>query len=221
MRFLEINEDFLITDDAYSDRDDGSDRDHLASPIPTERPDRVTPLNLVGYFEVMFLEVSNFNKFLSPQITDSTRRTPSPGQLHPQQHTPPGGPPGSGGNLGVALAALQNQLPLGSLFLQNQLGLGTLGGLSSQELNVLQQALQAQQASFQQQLQNYMLMQAQGNAAAATAGGNGNAAAQVTAQAAAQFLMQNQVGFGEGRFSQEMPLSTCLSSSLSFESCSP
>uniref|UniRef100_A0A1S4J607 POU domain protein n=1 Tax=Culex quinquefasciatus TaxID=7176 RepID=A0A1S4J607_CULQU len=161
------------TYDAYSDRDDGSDRDHLASPIPTERPDRVTPLNL---------------------ITDSTRRTPSPGQLHPQQHTPPGGPPGSGGNLGVALAALQNQLPLGSLFLQNQLGLGTLGGLSSQELNVLQQALQAQQASFQQQLQNYMLMQAQGNAAAAaTAGGNGNAAAQVTAQAAAQFLMQNQV----------------------------
>ncbi|XP_038108382.1 uncharacterized protein LOC6033627 isoform X2 [Culex quinquefasciatus] len=159
-------------DDAYSDRDDGSDRDHLASPIPTERPDRVTPLNL---------------------ITDSTRRTPSPGQLHPQQHTPPGVPPGSGGNLGVALAALQNQLPLGSLFLQNQLGLGTLGGLSSQELNVLQQALQAQQASFQQQLQNYMLMQAQGNAAASTAGGNGNAAAQATAQAAAQFLMQNQL----------------------------
>lgn len=54
LRFLEINEDFLISDDAYSDRDDGSDRDHLASPIPTERPDRVTPLNLVGYFEVMF-----------------------------------------------------------------------------------------------------------------------------------------------------------------------
>lgn len=155
-------------DDAYSDREDGSDRDHLASPIPQERADRVTPLNL---------------------ITDSSRRTPSPQQL-PQQHTPPGGQPGSS-SLGVALAALQNQLPLGSLFLQNQLGLGTLGGLSSQELNVLQQALQAQQASFQQQLQNYMLMQAQGNAAAGA--GNGNAA-QVTAQAAAaQYLMQNQV----------------------------
>ncbi|XP_062549253.1 protein nubbin-like isoform X2 [Armigeres subalbatus] len=147
-------------DDNYSDREDGSDRDQLGSPIPHERPDRVTPLNL---------------------ITDASRRTPSP----PQQ-TSVGGP--SSSSIGVALAALQNQLPLGSLFLQNQLGLGTLGNLSSQELNVLQQALQAQQASFQQQLQNYMLMQAQGNV-----GGNGNAAAQATAQAAAQFLMQNQV----------------------------
>ncbi|XP_065095263.1 alpha-protein kinase 1-like isoform X2 [Ochlerotatus camptorhynchus] len=147
-------------DDNYSDREDGSDRDQLGSPIPTERPDRVTPLNL---------------------ITDASRRTPSP----PQQT--PGNVP-SNSSIGVALAALQNQLPLGSLFLQNQLGLGTLGSLSSQELNVLQQALQAQQASFQQQLQNYMLMQAQGNV-----GGNGNAAAQATAQAAAQFLMQNQV----------------------------
>nr|XP_029720339.1 uncharacterized protein LOC109411763 [Aedes albopictus] len=148
-------------DDNYSDREDGSDRDQLGSPIPTDRPDRVTPLNL---------------------ITDASRRTPSP----PQQ-TSVGAP--SSSSIGVALAALQNQLPLGSLFLQNQLGLGTLGNLSSQELNVLQQALQAQQASFQQQLQNYMLMQAQGN----VAGGNGNAAAQATAQAAAQFLMQNQV----------------------------
>ncbi|XP_021704007.1 protein nubbin isoform X2 [Aedes aegypti] len=147
-------------DDNYSDREDGSDRDQLGSPIPTDRPDRVTPLNL---------------------ITDASRRTPSP----PQQ-TALGAP--SSSSIGVALAALQNQLPLGSLFLQNQLGLGTLGNLSSQELNVLQQALQAQQASFQQQLQNYMLMQAQGNV-----GGNGSAAAQATAQAAAQFLMQNQV----------------------------
>ncbi|XP_058454071.1 uncharacterized protein LOC131432048 isoform X2 [Malaya genurostris] len=146
--------------DVYSDRDDGSDREHASSPIPLERSERVTPLNL---------------------ITDASRRTPSP----PPQ-TPSSGPNNS--NIGVALAALQNQLPLGSLFLQNQLGLGTLGGLSSQELNVLQQALQAQQASFQQQLQNYMLLQAQG-----TPGGNNNATAQATAQAAAQFLMQNQV----------------------------
>ncbi|XP_058815347.1 uncharacterized protein LOC131678920 isoform X2 [Topomyia yanbarensis] len=146
--------------DVYSDRDDGSDREQAISPIPMERPERVTPLNL---------------------ITDASRRTPSP----PLQT--PGNAP-SNNNIGVALAALQNQLPLGSLFLQNQLGLGTLGGLSSQELNVLQQALQAQQASFQQQLQNYMLLQAQG-----TPGGNGNATAQATAQAAAQFLMQNQV----------------------------
>ncbi|XP_055594935.1 uncharacterized protein LOC129745684 isoform X2 [Uranotaenia lowii] len=148
-------------DDAYSDREDGSDREQLASPIVSDRPDRVTPLNL---------------------ITESSRRTPSP-----NQQTPPSGP-ASSSSIGVALAALQNQQTLGSLFLQNQLSLGTLGGLSGQELNVLQQALQAQQASFQQQIQNYMLMQAQGQA-----GGNGNAAAQVTAQAAAQLLMQNQL----------------------------
>ncbi|XP_055539119.1 uncharacterized protein LOC129726446 isoform X2 [Wyeomyia smithii] len=149
-------------DDVYSDRDDGSDREQAISPLPTERSERVTPLNL---------------------ITDASRRTPSPTQ--PQT---PGSVGPSSNSIGVALAALQNQLPLGSLYLQNQLGLGTLGGLSSQELNVLQQALQAQQASFQQQLQNYMLLQAQN-----TAGGTGNAAAQATAHAAAQFLMQNQV----------------------------
>ncbi|XP_055637092.1 homeobox protein 5-like isoform X2 [Toxorhynchites rutilus septentrionalis] len=146
-------------DDAYSDREDGSDREHLVSPTPAKRQERHTPLNL---------------------ITDASRRTPSP-----PQHTPPASAPNSG-NIGVALAALQNQLPLGSLFLQNQLGLGTLGGLSNQELNVLQQALQAQQASFQQQLQNYMLMQ---QAQQASPAGNGGAAA----QAAAQFLMQNQL----------------------------
>ncbi|EAA05862.4 AGAP009500-PA, partial [Anopheles gambiae str. PEST] len=96
-----------------------------------------------------------------------------------------------GGGLGVALAALQNHLPLSSLFLQNQLGLGGLAGLSGQDIGMLQQALQAQQASLQQQLQQYMLLQVQGGAASA----NGNAAAAATAQAqaAAQFLMQNQV----------------------------
>lgn len=186
---------FTLADDNYSDREDGSDRDQLGSPIPTDRPDRVTPLNLVSGCYLGFADQyltkpckqfllikSRFFHPLKPQITDASRRTPSP----PQQ-TSVGAP--SSSSIGVALAALQNQLPLGSLFLQNQLGLGTLGNLSSQELNVLQQALQAQQASFQQQLQNYMLMQAQGN----VAGGNGNAAAQATAQAAAQFLMQNQV----------------------------
>ena len=107
-------------------------------------------------------------------MTDSSRHTPSPPPSANQNN-----------NLGVALAALQNQLPLGSLFLQNQLGLGGLGGLSNQELSVLQQALQAQQASFQQQLQNYMLLQAQ-----STPGGNGSVNAQAQA---AHFLMQNQV----------------------------
>nr|XP_049466134.1 protein nubbin-like [Anopheles coluzzii] len=147
-------------DDIDSDRDDGSDREHLSSPIPNERPERTTPLNL---------------------ITDSSRRTPSP----PASSAVPGG------GLGVALAALQNHLPLSSLFLQNQLGLGGLAGLSGQDIGMLQQALQAQQASLQQQLQQYMLLQVQGGAASA----NGNAAAAATAQAqaAAQFLMQNQL----------------------------
>ncbi|XP_050077453.1 POU domain protein 2-like [Anopheles maculipalpis] len=147
-------------DDIDSDRDDGSDRENLSSPIPNERPERTTPLNL---------------------ITDSSRRTPSP----PASSAVPGG------GLGVALAALQNHLPLSSLFLQNQLGLGGLAGLSGQDIGMLQQALQAQQASLQQQLQQYMLLQVQGSAASA----NGNAAAAATAQAqaAASFLMQNQV----------------------------
>uniref|UniRef100_A0AAG5D8M5 POU domain protein n=1 Tax=Anopheles atroparvus TaxID=41427 RepID=A0AAG5D8M5_ANOAO len=148
-------------DDIDSDRDEGSDRENLSSPIQNERPERTTPLNL---------------------ITDSSRRTPSP----PQASSVPGG------GLGVALAALQNHLPLSSLFLQNQLGLGGLAGLSGQDLGMLQQALQAQQASLQQQLQQYMLLQVQGSAAA-SANGNAAAAATAQAQAAAQFLMQNQV----------------------------
>uniref|UniRef100_A0A182IXA0 POU domain protein n=1 Tax=Anopheles atroparvus TaxID=41427 RepID=A0A182IXA0_ANOAO len=147
-------------DDIDSDRDEGSDRENLSSPIQNERPERTTPLNL---------------------ITDSSRRTPSP----PQTSSVPGG------GLGVALAALQNHLPLSSLFLQNQLGLGGLAGLSGQDLGMLQQALQAQQASLQQQLQQYMLLQVQGSAAA-SANGNAAAAATAQAQAAAQFLMQNQ-----------------------------
>ena len=85
------------------------------------------------------------------------------------------------------MAALQSQMPLGSLFLQNQLGMGGLANLSGNELNTLQHALQAQQATFQQQLQNYMLMTSCGSP---VSGGN---AAQ--AQAAAQLLMQNQVKF--------------------------
>uniref|UniRef100_A0A182PA73 POU domain protein n=1 Tax=Anopheles epiroticus TaxID=199890 RepID=A0A182PA73_9DIPT len=147
---------FVAYDDIDSDRDDGSDRENLSSPIPNERPERTTPLNL---------------------ITDSSRRTPSP----PVASGVPGG------GLGVALAALQNHLPLSSLFLQNQLGLG----LSGQDIGMLQQALQAQQASLQQQLQQYMLLQVQGSAASAN--GNPAAAATAQAQAAAQFLMQNQV----------------------------
>lgn len=56
-----------------------------------------------------------------------------------------------------ALAALQSQLQLGPLLMPNHLGLGNLGGMSPQELGVLTQAFQqVQQASLQQQLQNYM-----------------------------------------------------------------
>lgn len=56
-----------------------------------------------------------------------------------------------------ALAALQSQLQLGPLLMPNHLGLGNLGGMSPQELNALTQAFQqVQQASLQQQLQNYM-----------------------------------------------------------------
>lgn len=104
-------------------------------------------------------------------MTDSSRHTPSPPQSNNQNP------------MNVALAALQSQMPLGSLFLQNQLGMGGLAGLSGNDLNTLQQALQAQQASFQQQLQNYMLLHSGGSP-------GGNAA---QAQAAAQLLMQSQV----------------------------
>lgn len=113
-------------------------------------------------------------------MTDSTRHTPSPISSNPAN------------NLGAALAAFQGQLPFSSLLLQNQInglasGLGGITSLSNQDLNVLQQAFQAQQI---QQLQNYMLMNSQGS----LSGGNGNnAAANAQAQVAAQFLMQNQV----------------------------
>ncbi|XP_053692520.1 protein nubbin-like [Sabethes cyaneus] len=185
---------YVEENDAYSDRDDGSDHEQAVSPVPTERPERVTPLNLM--------------------ITDASRRTPSP-----TQPPTPGSVGPNSNSIGVALAALQNQLPLGSLYLQNQLGLGTLGGLSSQELNVLQQALQAQQASFQQQLQNYMLLQAQN-----TTGGNGSAAAQATAHAAAQFLMQNQVSPLNPSFPPPTPSitnSSCVAASVNTNNTQP
>ena len=97
-------------------------------------------------------------------------------------------------HLGMALAALQSQMPLGSLFLQNQLGMGGLGGLSGNDLSSLQQALQAQQQSFQQQLQNYMMMH--------TGGSPGGNAAQ--AQAAAQLLMQSQVQQAVAQAAQQL-----------------
>lgn len=56
-----------------------------------------------------------------------------------------------------------------------------LTNFSTQDLNALQNALQqAQQASFQQQLQSYMLMQ-------------GQTGTNAPAQMAAQLLMQSQV----------------------------
>ncbi|CAO1325358.1 unnamed protein product [Diamesa serratosioi] len=124
-------------------------------------------------------------------ITDSSRHTPSPPPLTSSASTMASN---QANHLGMALAALQSQMPLGSLFLQNQLGMGGLGGLSGNDLSSLQQALQAQQQSFQQQLQNYMLMH--------SGGSPGSNAAQ--AQAAAQLLMQSQVQQAVAQAAQQL-----------------
>lgn len=86
-----------------------------------------------------------------------------------------------------ALAALQSQLQLGPLLMPNHLGLGNLGGMSPQELTALSQAFQqVQQASLQQQLQNYMELL---HSSANTLGQPKNAnAANAQVQAAAQFF---------------------------------
>ena len=112
--------------------------------------------------------------FFKLKVTDSSRHTPSPVSSNPSL------------NLSATMAALQ-QLPLGQLFLQNQLGYNGLPGLSPQDLNAFQQALQAQQATLQQQLHNYVLIHGGGNLPS----GQGTANAQ--AQATAQLLMQNRV----------------------------
>lgn len=86
-----------------------------------------------------------------------------------------------------ALAALQSQLQLGPLLMPNHLGLGNLGGMSPQELTALTQAFQqVQQASLQQQLQNYMELL---HSSANNMGPQKNAnAANAQVQAAAQFF---------------------------------
>jgi len=94
----------------------------------------------------------------------------------------------------AAFAALQSQIPLGPLLLQNQLGLGAFGNLSPEDFGALQQALQAQQASFHQQLQNYMLLHAGANP-----GVNPS-----QAQAAAQLLMQSQVQQAMAQAAQQL-----------------
>jgi class 2 POU domain transcription factor len=93
----------------------------------------------------------------------------------------------------AALAAFQNQMPLGPLLLQNPLGLGAFGNLSPDDFGALQQALQAQQASFHQQLQNFMMLHAGGNA--------GNSP---QAQAAAQLLIQSQVQQAMAQAAQQL-----------------
>jgi POU domain transcription factor, class 2 len=85
--------------------------------------------------------------------------------------------------MNMALAALQSQIPLAPLLLQNQMGMGAFGNLSQDDMHTLQQAMHAQQASFHQQLQNFMLLQASANSASSPA----------QAQAAAQLLIQSQV----------------------------
>lgn len=86
-------------------------------------------------------------------------------------------------NINATLASLQSQIPLSSLLFQNQFSMASLAGLSTTDLSSLQQALQAHQVNFQQQLQNYMLMHSSNNSPSVSA----------QAQAAAQILMQNQV----------------------------
>ena len=96
--------------------------------------------------------------------------------------------------MNMALAALQSQMPLAPLLLQNQLGMSAFGNLSQDDLQTLQQAIQAQQAQFHQQLQNYMLLQASAN--------SGTSPAQ--AQAAAQLLIQSQVQQAMAQAAQQL-----------------
>lgn len=105
------------------------------------------------------------------KVTDQSRNTPSPNPAT---------------NMASALAALQSQLQLGPLLMPNHLGLGNLGGMSPQELGVLTQAFQqVQQASLQQQLQNYMELLHSSNSLGQQKNPN---AANAQVQAAAQFF---------------------------------
>ncbi|XP_055298399.1 POU domain protein 2-like isoform X2 [Sitodiplosis mosellana] len=110
-------------------------------------------------------------------VTDQSRNTPSP--------------PNPTTNMASALAALQSQLQLGPLLMPNHLGLGNLAGMSPQELTALTQAFQqVQQASLQQQLQNYMELL---HSSANTLGPQKNAsAANAQIQATAQFFQVAQ-----------------------------
>ena len=96
--------------------------------------------------------------------------------------------------MNMALAALQSQMPLGPLLLQNQIGLGAFGNISPDDFSSLQHAIQAQQASFHQQLQNYMLLHAGGNPGANPS----------QAQAAAQLLIQSQVQQAMAQAAQQL-----------------
>jgi POU domain transcription factor, class 2 len=143
------------------------------------------PLNLVS-FRPERTRDSVTNSLLLEQITDSSRHTPSPPV-----------PENAANSMNMAaLAALQSQIPLSSFFLQNQFGMNALAGLPTADMGTLQQALQAQQASFQQQLQNYMLLQA---------GANVNPNVNPSqAQAAAQMLLQSQVQQAMAQAAQQL-----------------
>lgn len=90
----------------------------------------------------------------------------------------------------AALSALQSHLPIAPLLLQNQFGLGSYTNIASEEFAALQQALQTQQ-----QLQNYMLLQATAN--------NPNINPS-QAHAAAQFLLQSQVQQAMAQAAQQL-----------------
>jgi POU domain transcription factor, class 2 len=115
----------------------------------------------------------------------SNRRSPSPPVRNNQNNSL---------NM-AAIAALQSQMPLAPLLLQNQLGLGAFGNISPEDFSALQHAMQAQQAQFQQQLQNYMLLQA-----SASPGMNPSQAQ----AAAAQLLLQSQVQQAMAQAAQQL-----------------
>lgn len=107
-------------------------------------------------------------------------------------------------NVASALAALQSQLPLAPLLMPNHLGLGNLTGLSTTEITALSQAFQqVQQASIQQQIQNYMeLLHSSANSLGQQ---KNSTAANAQVQAAAQFFQVSLTCIRSSKISTTKP----------------